>query len=189
MSPSKEIPLQQAMFSEELVDTRSRAQKSRDRASGNLQQLPMFSVRETVQYGITARPWLKDLPAPTLTLEILDVRTEEEKERERRQVAEAMTAPLFDGDAPEEPDSAIPENNPRLAANSKSTVLFRSRSTRPSGFRTQMRQGYIPIHGKREREICESTSKAENDLQTTSKPALSEYIMVYWQVRILMSRY
>jgi hypothetical protein len=94
---SKEIPLQVDMFGEALVDTRSRTQKSRDKASQQPQQISMFTARETVQHGVNPRPWLKDLPAPTMNLEIIDVRTEEEKERERRQLAESLTTPMFGG--------------------------------------------------------------------------------------------
>ena len=109
---SKEIPLQHDMFSRELVDTRSRVQKSRDRQSEQFQQMSMFSVRETVQYGVSAHPWLKDLPAPTLTLEIQDVRMEEEKEQERRRLAESLTAPMFAGDEVARGSEQIMESSP-----------------------------------------------------------------------------
>lgn len=89
------MPLQVDMFSGELVDARSRAQRSRNREDAQLRQISMFSARETIQVGVSARPWLKDLARPTLTLEVQDLRTDEEKERDFRHQAEALTTPMF----------------------------------------------------------------------------------------------
>ena len=73
---SKEIPLQKAMFTDELVDARSNHQKRQDSQREKPRQSAMFSAQETVQMGVNPRPWLKHLPAPTLALEIQDVRTD-----------------------------------------------------------------------------------------------------------------
>ena len=96
---SKEISLQKDMFSGELRDTRSAYRKRQDRQRQQPRQAALFSVRETVQIGVNPRPWLKDMARPTLALEIQDMRTDEEKERERRREAEALTAPMFEDEA------------------------------------------------------------------------------------------
>lgn len=64
----------------------------------------MFSARETVRLGECCRPWLRDLPRPVLELEILDLRTDEEKEHDLQRQAEALTVPMFSVEPVLEPD-------------------------------------------------------------------------------------
>lgn len=99
-----EISLQTDMFTGALVDARTREQKRGDRQRTSLQQLGMFSARETVRLGECCRPWLRDLPRPVLELEILDLRTDEEKERDLQRQAEALTVPMFSVEPVLEPD-------------------------------------------------------------------------------------
>ena len=86
-----------------------------------LRQMSLFSINEIVQLGVSAHPWLKEMPTPSLTLERQDARTEEEKERDRMREAEKLTTPLFadtrlpavitepTSDTLESSDAAIPE--------------------------------------------------------------------------------
>lgn len=60
-----------------------------------LQQMPMFSLSETFEFGVQARPYLLEAPRPTLELISEDVRTPEEIERDLMREAEEMTSPMF----------------------------------------------------------------------------------------------
>lgn len=95
------------------------------RTRSPLQQMSMFSPRDTVQIGVSARPWLSQLPRPTLELIREDVRTPEEIERGLMLEAAAITSPMFASEAlpesedePEQEgldsgnDKAQPENLP-----------------------------------------------------------------------------
>ena len=66
------------------------------------QQTPMFSVNETFEFGARVRPWLSEAGTPTLELIREDVRTQEEIERDLIREAEALTFPMFVGEALQE---------------------------------------------------------------------------------------
>jgi hypothetical protein len=53
-----EIPLQYSFLSDELEDTRTTAQKQRDRQQEQPTQLEMFRQREVAQFGVRANPQL-----------------------------------------------------------------------------------------------------------------------------------
>jgi hypothetical protein len=95
MAGTPEIPLQHDMFTGEVVDKRNRRQKKLDKESSQPRQTSMFSLKETVQLGVQARPWLNSLPRPQMVLEREDIRTDEEKERDLLREAEALTGSLF----------------------------------------------------------------------------------------------
>lgn len=102
---SKEgLPLQFDLFSGELVDTRSNAQKKKDRERTTPQQMQMFKTPETVQFGSKTksayREWLDQASAPPLVLEMIETRTPEEIERDAQREIEAQTHRLF-SDYPE----------------------------------------------------------------------------------------
>jgi len=102
---SKEgLPLQFDLFSGELVDTRSDAQKKKDRERTTPQQMQMFKTPETVQFGSKTksayREWLDQASAPPLVLEMIETRTPEEIERDAQREIEAQTHRLF-SDYPE----------------------------------------------------------------------------------------
>lgn len=90
---SAEVLLQFDIFSGELVDTRSAAQKRRDREVLEPRQMEMFSQRDLAQYIPPARMSLPD--TATLHLVMEDPRTEEEKESDRECAAKALTSPMF----------------------------------------------------------------------------------------------
>ena len=90
-----EIPLQHSLFSDKLVDNRTRTQK---RASG-LQQTPMFSIHETFEFGARVRPWLAAAPRPTLELTSEDVRAPEEIEADLEREAQKHNATLYADEA------------------------------------------------------------------------------------------
>ncbi len=96
---SAEVPLQFDLFSGELVDLRSESQKRRDRERNVPRQMQMFATPEMVQFGNSThtayRDWLDQAAAPILALEIQDVRTPEEIERDHQRTAEALTLNLF----------------------------------------------------------------------------------------------
>jgi hypothetical protein len=97
---SKEgTPQQYDMFSGELVDTRSNAQRKKDREQTNPQQTLMFQTPEMVQGGRLSnsvyREWLNQSTAPPLVLEMVETRTPEEIERDTQRTIEAQTYHLF----------------------------------------------------------------------------------------------
>jgi hypothetical protein len=95
MIGTPEIPLQHNMFTGVLVDNRNRRQKKLAKKSNQPRQRPMFSLKETVQLGVQARPWLNKLARPQMILEREDTRTDEEKERALLREAEVLTSSLF----------------------------------------------------------------------------------------------
>jgi hypothetical protein len=95
------------MFSGDLVDTRSRAQRRRDTTAALPSQGELFSQREIAQFGVSANPQMPLSPKTRLELAIDDPRSEEEKDRDRMKAAEASTYGLFD-----KPESS--SDNPRL---------------------------------------------------------------------------
>ena len=146
---SKETPQQQDMFSGELVDARSDYRKRQDRQRVKPQQLAMFSAQETVQIGVTPRPWLKDLPSPTLALAIQDARTDEEKERDWWRDAQKQIAHMFDGET-ETNDHEPEDQEPKTATISRVTqVVYDAPNLRQVGFRAAARRASIPVRSKR----------------------------------------
>jgi hypothetical protein len=91
---TKEISRQYDMFSGELVDTRTRRQKRRDRDRELPRQAEMFSQRDIAQFGVNANPKLPISPKTRLELAAEDLRTEEEKEWDLQRGAEERTYPL-----------------------------------------------------------------------------------------------
>lgn len=92
--------LQYTLFTGELVDNRTRAQKQQDKQRGLPQQTEMFSQRELAQY-VNPHP-IMDVSPGFLVLISEDPRTPEEKERDLQRAAERETYPLF----PESTDSS-----------------------------------------------------------------------------------
>lgn len=108
---SKEtVALQFDMFLQDYVDNRSAGQKRKDRERQKLQQASLFSIHDMAQMTANARPWLNQMPQPPLELEIQEVRTEEEIERDRRREAQALTASMFEH-PPDTPTSPEPEQD------------------------------------------------------------------------------
>lgn len=91
---SQEIPLQMSLFSDALVDTRTRTQKKQAQALAQPQQSEMFSQRELAQFGVQANPRLQLSPKTRLELLMEDPRTEEEKARQIQQEIEDNTYPM-----------------------------------------------------------------------------------------------
>jgi multidrug efflux pump subunit AcrB len=83
------------MFTGALVDTRTRAQKQRDRQEDLPRQSEMFSQRDLAQFGVTAHPRMSLAPSTRLVLIREDPRSDEEKERDLQREAEQHTQPLF----------------------------------------------------------------------------------------------
>jgi hypothetical protein len=89
------IPLQHDMFTGGMVDNRSRYRKRQDKVLNQPQQMDMFSLKETAQIGVSARPWLKNQPAPKMELESIDARTDQEKEHDLLREAQSLTSAMF----------------------------------------------------------------------------------------------
>jgi hypothetical protein len=98
---SAEVPLQKGMFTDELVDTRTRKQKQAARRTSAPQQTALFSQREVAQFGVQARPRMPAIGRNgkpiRMVLQMEDPRTEEEKTAHQQRAAEAMTQPMFAG--------------------------------------------------------------------------------------------
>ena len=69
------------LFSGEPKDNRTRKQKRTAKKSTGPAQLEMFSQREVAQFGVKARPKIDISPKTRLELALIDIRTEEEKQR------------------------------------------------------------------------------------------------------------
>jgi preprotein translocase subunit SecF len=100
---SKEVPLQVDMFSGELVDTRTRKQKKREKESKKPVQTEMFSQREMAQFGVRANPQIPLSPKTRIELALQDLRSKEEKEAARQREIEKRSyrLPGFEQDADE----------------------------------------------------------------------------------------
>lgn len=145
---SVEIPLQKEIFSGALVDARSDYRKRQDRQGQQPKQMALFSARETVQVGVNPRPWLKGLPPPTLTLEIQDARTDEEKARDWWREAQKQIAPMFEGQAATngpDPDAKQPVETTKVEAN----VVYEAPNLRQIGFRAYARRRSISVRAQR----------------------------------------
>lgn len=109
MSTEAPTALQYNLFSGELVDNRTAAQKKRDRERALPQQPLLFPARAIAQFGVNPRPLIDLSPHTRLTLWQEDPRTDEERERDRRQAAEALTYSLFEEDPPSESPAEVGE--------------------------------------------------------------------------------
>jgi len=123
MSGSPETLLQMDMFSEELVDTRTRTQKKRDRERTKPQQAEMFPARELAQFGVNPRPLIELSPHTKLTLWREDPRTEEEIERDRQRAIEEQTHQMFNQN-PELYNPVAEESSLSLALMSRPVVAL-----------------------------------------------------------------
>lgn len=92
---NNEIPLQHDLFSGELVDTRTRAQKKRDQERVQPQPTLLFSQREIAQFGVSAHPLLPLSDRTQLALSTEDHRTPEDIARDTQREAEQKTCQLF----------------------------------------------------------------------------------------------
>ena len=105
-----EVPLQHDMFSGQMVDNRTQQQKRLGKIAIQPQQMMMFSLKDTVELGVSARPWLKELPPPKLELERQDIRTEEEREHDLLREAQSLTSAMFSiAEAPERVEEPVTE--------------------------------------------------------------------------------
>ncbi len=95
MSAERLTSLQMNMFTGQLVDTRSQSQKQRDREASKPQQAEMFSAREVLQFGVNPHPLMPIAETTRLELQIQDLRSEEEKERDLQKLAGAQTCTMF----------------------------------------------------------------------------------------------
>src|SRR4051812_3366375 len=98
---TKEQALQIDLFTGDLVDTRTSAQRQHDKERDKPQQTQMFSTRDVAQFGVTARPLLPISPTTRLALISEDPRTEEEKDRDLERAAQKQTIQLFPPKRPE----------------------------------------------------------------------------------------
>jgi hypothetical protein len=143
---SVEIPLQKEMFSGALVDARSDYRKRQNRQGQQPKQMALFSARETVQVGVNPRPWLKELPPPTLTLEIQDARTDEEKARDWWREAQKQIAPMFEGqEATNGPD---PDGEQPVATPAVASRVDEAPKLRQIGFRAYARRTSVLVRWK-----------------------------------------
>ena len=147
---SKEgLPLQFDLFSGELVDTRSDAQKKKDRDRTTPQQMQMFKTPEMVQFGSKTRSayreWLDQASAPPLVLQMIETRTPEEIERDLIREAEKLMTPMFTEAPPtevEEPSPA-PKDTPSAF---RSGVIFSAEQHRcQRGLRARLRAQSVPV--------------------------------------------
>ncbi len=90
----KENAMQINIFTGELFDTRTRAQKKRAAVSQQPRQAEMFSQRELAQFGVRAHPKLPLSPKTRIVLAMEDPRTPEEKARDVQREIEENTFPM-----------------------------------------------------------------------------------------------
>jgi hypothetical protein len=104
----EDTPLQFDMFSGDLVDNRTRAQKQQDKARSQPQQIEMFAQRDIAQFGVNPRPLMPLSPNTRLLLMPEDARTDDEVEQGRQLEAQKRTAQMFA--APISAQASQPEN-------------------------------------------------------------------------------
>ena len=139
-------PLQHDLFTGELVDNRSNYQKRKDKDRSAPQQLQMFRTPEIVQFGVSARPWLKDAPQPQLVLEIQETRTPEQIERDLMREAEKQTVSLFGDAASSLPGETETTDRPF------SRIIYNAQTHRqPVGLRAWLRAQQIPVRPRNPR--------------------------------------
>ncbi len=160
---SIEIYQQWDMFTGEQVEVG----KSR---SHPLYQAALFSPREMVEMGANARPWLNDIPAPTLELECQDTRTEEQKEQDLQRAAEALTQSMF-AERPAPPTSQVEERV--QAMDEPIPVAWVSKNTLV-GCRPDLKERIQDLNtadmvlvAKRVREVLETTYQMALDVTLT----------------------
>lgn len=124
------------MFSGQLVDARSAYQKRQVREQQRPHQMLMFPVKEILQLGERARPWLNNMPAGQLILERVDPRTPEEIERDLIREAQQNTVPMFGNEA-------LPSQYPD--GSDDSTLPFLPADVRTIGYRARARYALIPL--------------------------------------------
>jgi len=95
MNRERPISLQYDLFTGELVDARTAKQKQRDERP-HLEQQQMFSTRDIVQFGVNPHPLLPISETTRLGLELIDRRTDEEKEHDLQLQAQDQNLKLID---------------------------------------------------------------------------------------------
>ena len=150
MVGTAEIPLQHDMFSGDLVDNRTRHRKRLDKARKQPQQMTMFSLKDTVQIGVSAKPWLKNLPAPKLELESVDPRTDEERELDLLREAQKMTHAMFaiSETAPEEGNGAGESKEEIVAVPKKIQIPVSVQGQPIIGCRRRLRRAKIRVRSR-----------------------------------------
>jgi hypothetical protein len=146
---SKEAtPLQHTLFTSELVDNRSSAQKRRDREADAGQQVQMFRTPEMVQLEGRKpnlyREWVNQAQVVPLILESSDVPDDDEQEQERQREAEALTVPMFGEPSPTPSLPISPNHVPSEGMISpslpKSGVIFDADPIIQRGLRAKLRR-------------------------------------------------
>ncbi|KKS85141.1 MAG: hypothetical protein UV59_C0010G0012 [Candidatus Gottesmanbacteria bacterium GW2011_GWA1_43_11] len=136
------------MFTDDLVDARSDYRKRQDKQHQQLRQTEMFSARETVQIGVNPCPWLKGMARSELVLEIQDVRTHDEKERDWWREAQSQIAPMFDGGTATNNHEPDDNRQSEKAAEAETKVVYEAPNLRQIGFRAYARRNSIPVRWK-----------------------------------------
>lgn len=124
---NKEINFQYNLFTGELEDCRSAAQRRADRMDERPQQTEMFAQREVAQFGVRSRPQMSLSPHTKLVLVSEDNRSEEEIEQDRMRTAWELTPPIFADDT----------------SRDKASFSIRVRSRGIVGYRKRQRQQIV----------------------------------------------
>lgn len=91
---SQENALQIGLFSQELVDTRTKTQKKKAKVREAPRQAEMFSQRDLAVFGANGRPRLPISPKTRIELAIQDARSQEEIDRQLQREIEENTYPM-----------------------------------------------------------------------------------------------
>ena len=98
MSKEVERSLQYDLFTGELVDNRTGAQKKRDKEAEKPQQGMMFSQRDMAQFGVEAHPKIPLSDHTALGILFEDHRTEEERAADIQRQALKNNLRMFEED-------------------------------------------------------------------------------------------
>jgi hypothetical protein len=159
-------PLQFEMFTGALIDNRTRTQKRLEKNVALPQQMTMFSLRDTVQIGVAAHPWLNDLPRPQMTLVSEDPRTDEEKNLALLREAQKLTNALF----------AVPET-PDGSENGRENRMDKPVTTTPK--REQTSEAHQEIIDTAALEIVADTSETPKPSKEEAHTALLQITKEY----------
>lgn len=91
---SQENAYQIGLFSQELVDTRTKTQKKKAKAREAPHQVEMFSQRQLAVFGANGRPRLPITPKTRIELAIQDTRSQEEIDKQLQREIEENTYPM-----------------------------------------------------------------------------------------------
>lgn len=131
------------------------------------QQLLLFSAQNMVEMSANARPWLNEAPSPVLELEIQDIRTDEEKERDTLREAQQNMTPMFSTpqSLPESPKPLVEDSHDLIEQSGEYTItLFQLGRDELTDARPDLKDRIISLKDTDIEAIALESEKAMQDI-------------------------